>query len=509
MNVRNALRSLFPASPSAVVPWFPLLAVLIAATLLRGIHLDGSLWLDEAAQALESSRPWAQQLEIAADFQPPLFHLWLWFWASVNHAEWWLRLASLIPGVASIWCVWSAVRLRHNTTLAWQAAALVGFSSLHGFFSQELRPYMLAVFWATLSWWAMETLLAKPSWWWPRVVLPIVFLGGVLSSYVYVFWCVGVWLATLLWQPRLRIRVTVSLAWAAGSFLIWWPWFIEQWRVGQTLRSVLPGWENVVSAPAAKAMLLVVSKFLVGILEIDVTWPYLLLIGGWYALFGLAVMLEARRNSTVRWWGSIVMISLAVAWLATWFTPVLAPKRVLFLLPILLALLPVLSHSRQRLVRWLGSLAIVWFVLVQIWAWGEFTVAAPEYREDWRGLTQEITAEFSPSRTVVIFAFDGPFAPWEWYLGQRYITISTGLEPIRDQRTVEAQLSALSAQVETVLVFDYLRDLTDPYGLIDEAVKAYGYTERAVLERPLIGQVHVYRRAELFADQNQRNVHHE
>jgi hypothetical protein len=49
--------------------------ILLLALILRLPLLNGSFWLDEAAQFLESARPLTEQLHIADDFQPPLMHL--------------------------------------------------------------------------------------------------------------------------------------------------------------------------------------------------------------------------------------------------------------------------------------------------------------------------------------------------------------------------------------------------------------------------------------------------
>lgn len=45
--------------------------ILLLALALRLPLLGGSFWLDEAAQYLESARPFSQQLAIREDFQPP------------------------------------------------------------------------------------------------------------------------------------------------------------------------------------------------------------------------------------------------------------------------------------------------------------------------------------------------------------------------------------------------------------------------------------------------------
>ena len=61
--------------------------ILVFALLLRIPLLNGSFWMDEAAQALEVIRPLSKQFDIIADFQPPLLHLILHFAQYFSHTE--------------------------------------------------------------------------------------------------------------------------------------------------------------------------------------------------------------------------------------------------------------------------------------------------------------------------------------------------------------------------------------------------------------------------------------
>ena len=54
-----------------------ILLILLLGLILRLVLINQSLWLDEAAQVIESARPFSEQFDIAGDFQPPLFHLLL------------------------------------------------------------------------------------------------------------------------------------------------------------------------------------------------------------------------------------------------------------------------------------------------------------------------------------------------------------------------------------------------------------------------------------------------
>ncbi len=126
--------------------------ILFIALLLRLPLFSGSFWLDEAAQALESARPLTQQLDIRDDFQPPLLHLITYVSIRLSTAEWWLRLwGALIPGLISIYYTYKIGTRVRNQFTGILAAGLLTTSSLHIFFSQELRPYALPTALATAS----------------------------------------------------------------------------------------------------------------------------------------------------------------------------------------------------------------------------------------------------------------------------------------------------------------------------------------------------------------------
>ena len=92
--------------------------ILFLAFILRLPLLNGSFWMDEAAQALEIIRPLSQQLDIVADFQPPLLHLILHFAQYFSHAEWWLRtIGALIPGLVTIFFSYKLAEKLFNKSL--------------------------------------------------------------------------------------------------------------------------------------------------------------------------------------------------------------------------------------------------------------------------------------------------------------------------------------------------------------------------------------------------------
>jgi hypothetical protein len=64
-----------------------LISLILIGLFLRLPLLTGSFWLDEAAQALESTRPIGQQLALDHDFQPPLYHFLVHLMSYASHQE--------------------------------------------------------------------------------------------------------------------------------------------------------------------------------------------------------------------------------------------------------------------------------------------------------------------------------------------------------------------------------------------------------------------------------------
>ena len=122
--------------------YFQLLTIIILGLVLRLIISNQSFWLDEAAQAWESSRPLNQQLKIIGDFQPPLYHLWVHLFTYFGSGEVWLRLASIIPGIITIFYTYQLGRLLFNKKVATISSLLLSTSQFHIFYLFRLHLSM-------------------------------------------------------------------------------------------------------------------------------------------------------------------------------------------------------------------------------------------------------------------------------------------------------------------------------------------------------------------------------
>jgi hypothetical protein len=115
----------------------------------------------------------------------------------------------------------------------------------------------------------------------------------------------------------------------------------------------------------------------------------------------------------------------------------------------------------------------------------------PHTKRELAGVVQEINIKFPKSDTAVVFSFNAPFAPWEFYAQDSFTTFSSGVYYLSDLKNPAQTFKSLS-DYSYVLVFDYLRDLTDPNDLLLKTVRDLGFKEVGVLDYPHIGFVRIY-----------------
>ncbi len=479
----------------------PLYLILLFALVLRLPLLTGSFWLDEAAQALESTRPFSQQLDIVPDFQPPLLHYLVHFAQYFSHQEWWLRFwGALLPGLMTIWASYQLAKKLYSEKVAFWSSLLLATSSFHIFYSQELRPYSLPAMWGLL---ATLVIFNRPFKTWQFFLLSV---AGLYSSYLYPFLLLThlllIWQKNT-WQKLLQVTLPIAIA-----FLPWLPMFLRQLQAGQNLRTEIPGWETVVSIPQLKALALVPLKFIFGVLNIELTWPFvfsLIMIGFfcvklfWVSpkllwknlLKNLSQLPKLAKNYHPNFQLLILLVTpLLTSWLISFAVPVVQPKRLLFLLPIFFIFFA--SQLMQKNKHKLAQNLIFTLLFINLWGIVSYWQDTTLQRENWRSLKQQIIETFPRSESLIIMSFDESFAPWRWYEPE-YPTLVTGNRHINDVENLTETLKP-AFDKKYVLVFDYLRTLTDPEDKIITTLTDFGFVGRGVIDYPGIGFVRIYTR---------------
>lgn len=454
--------------------------VLVLAFLLRLIHLNGSFWLDEAAQALESIRPLSQQTDILGDFQPPLMHFLTHFWMFGGTSEWWLRLVSLIPGLITIWLTMQVGKKIVNEHTGLIAGILLATSQFHLFYSQELRPYSLATMWTMVVIFCFYHLDK-----YPRKAAAGFVIGGVAgmySMYVFPLFLIAILILTAIRYRHLLRKVTALLAVVALGFAPWISTFIKQYTVGTGLTATFPAWSQMVSPPLLKMLPLTAVKFFYGRINVDATLPY-------YIFFAACVFLifsvSQKTIKTPKWIDLVIWFAapILLAFIISIKVPVLDPKRVMFCLPALYLFLA------SGIGRGIKSILILSLLLsLNMYSVTQYANNPDEQREPWREAVAQVESIASPN-DVIIFDFPDGLAPWAWYQRRNFEIAAIPKEGTLNNY-IDRRNSAIP--VDQYIVFDYLMDMTDPGHTIFTKLNQLGYFEVNYVQYPNIGKIRFF-----------------
>lgn len=496
------------------------IGLVLFTLILRLPLLTGSFWLDEAAQILESSRPFSQQLQIQDDFQPPLLHLLTYFTHLFGTSEWWLRLwGALIPSLVTTWVLfellktwWPRATAELRTKQLW-LGTLLATNSLWVFYSQELRPYSLAVMWSCLSWWLVVRLTReiKPTRnVWLGWVLSCV--AGLYSTYLFPFVLLSqgfYFVVQALRQPRLWLPFIFACLGIGLGFAPWVPSFLGQLGAGQQLRSDLPGWDQVVSTTQLKALPLAFGKFFYGVVDLELNWQYaattavIVGLAGWLKLKALKNWSKLTPETRAAlwlfaWW---ILVPIVLAWIVSFRIPVIQPKRILFVLPALYGLLVVLASEAKSLKLGklsinLGTVLLSGLMMINISGLIQYWQNPLYQRENWRLVHEELMSRYPSERTTAVFSFGGPFAGWQWYDQGQTADISLGYLSKPGAVDVSDKLKHATELGQYVLVFEYLEELTDPRKEVKHTLQSLGWKEIDAVSSPGVGFVRVYAKPE-------------
>ena len=126
----------------------------LVGTVLRLFHLGTkSLWMDEAASVALARMSWRQYAWVwwRQEGNMTAYYLLLRPWLHLGQSETWIRLLSVVFGIAAIPAIFYVTRRLTDTTTALMAAALLAVSPAHIYYSQEARSYSLTMFLLLLS----------------------------------------------------------------------------------------------------------------------------------------------------------------------------------------------------------------------------------------------------------------------------------------------------------------------------------------------------------------------
>lgn len=131
-----------------------LVILLVAGFLLRFSSIGKPPWFDEAFSVFMAGKDVSNiflALQHGLDVHQPLYYFLLHYWMEIGESAEWLRLLSLLFGVALIPVVYQLGKELLDEEAGLMAAALVSFSNVLAHYSIELRPYSLLAFFFSVS----------------------------------------------------------------------------------------------------------------------------------------------------------------------------------------------------------------------------------------------------------------------------------------------------------------------------------------------------------------------
>lgn len=450
--------------------------VIFVAILLRLVNLNQSFWLDEAAQVIESARSLNQQFNLAADFHPPLYHVLLHFWLQAGTSEVWTRTLSVFLGIGSVIFIYFIGKTMMHEKQALIAALFLALSPYHIWYSQEARPYIAFVFFSLAS----TYFLLKKRW-----VLYTVFL--VLSLYTHyftIFLLAGHVFYIFLFERKYLKTGMVSIIFSLAAFVLWLPEFTKQLSLGTN--GLFAGWQEVVSVTAVKTAGLTFAKFVFGRGTFENKYLYAAIVLPAVVLF-ITCLVKIWKSRQ----GKILLIFFFVPFLSaeiiSIFIPIIAPQRLLFLLP---GFYLILANGLEKLPKRLHFLAILIVVLSSAGGIFQYYTDPNVQREQWRQAVNFTERKKDPD-SVALFVFPDPFAPYIWYTKSKID--AWGIAPkfiIRD-----SDLSNLSVRLQDkkrIYLYQYLTGLTDPQGKTRNFLARDGFVQTNISNFPGVGFIYTY-----------------
>ena len=215
-------------SPSPRLRVAATVAILLLAALLRFAHLhQRSLDNDEIAETRWSSLPFSEMVEaVRADMVHPPGDYFVQFVVGRIGPEWTRPLPSVLAGIASV----ALLIFLGTRWVSWRAGAFAGLllaiSPIHVFYSQEVRPYSLALFCILASLAALERFAETGRRRWAAGWFVLVFMAGGTLYFAGMIAALG-GMARIFLDPDGRLEglkrrlPLIIAAWA----LLYSPWF--------------------------------------------------------------------------------------------------------------------------------------------------------------------------------------------------------------------------------------------------------------------------------------------
>lgn len=453
--------------------------ILVLALFLRLIGLNQSLWLDEAINvvyAQSSDFWWFVTKYPIGDFHPPGWFAILWIWGQLfGFSEIAVRLPSVILGVTTVWLTYLLGKQLFNKKVALFASLLLAIAPLHVYYSQEARMYVFAAFAVTSSFYFLNGLILKKSWAGLGYITSLVL---VLYSDYLAYLVIPAQFIYLIWVKKLRRDILVNFLISGLAFIPWLGIFPAQLQTGINTASNLPGWAQVVGSSFKDLFLIPVKTFFGRITFSDKIF-YIIISGFVGGVFGVLFIYGLKKiDSATKLLISWIFIPLILSFLISFFVPVLAYFRMIFILP---AFYLILGKSLESLSRKISLSIFIIICLISFSSLMAYYLNPKFQREDWKGAVKFVSDNLD-NQTAVIFENSEIPAPVRYYRDNL-----SGFEP-----GLSDDLVSNLGDKRRVFLFEYLVDVYDPERTIEQKLKEINFTQTKIYDFRGVGFIKVY-----------------
>jgi len=424
-----------PAKPGSRIAYAVLAAIVLLALWLRLYRLDAlSLWYDEGATLVFSQGGYQNWI---ADNHPPLYYALMNGWRQFGQSEYWLRLLSVIPAVATIPVVFALGKRMFGINAGLLASAFMATMAFHIIYSQEARMYALLVFlYASMLWALVAAARGGGRRHWLGYTV-----AAVLLAYTQGIGIVYVAIVASLF-PFILPRPLQGSAWrpflvANGAVaLIYFPWLLVLSQSALRLDNI--AW---ITPPALTSIEKILTTLMferipvtgivdkltgIGLAEgsgvILMSIPVILLVG---------IGIWRAGRSSRGWAAATAILAVILPILAVYVLSILIAPMYLnrVLLPVSIGFVLLLSASVQGLTR---SSSLVWLLIavnLVISCANTFYAFRYSSKEDYRSLSLDLQRRAGPE-DAILFLEEGRFgrALVEYYDRKSRLAATTRVE---------------------------------------------------------------------------------
>lgn len=468
---------------------YSLYLIVLLGLVLRIIHIDQSLWLDEAISALAAKNFSFYGIVfefLKGDNHPPLYYLVLRLWGLVfGFSDIALRSLSILAGTATIYLTYLFIKKLFDRKVALIASLLLATSPLHIYYSQEIRMYPLLGLWA-VGLIYIFTFLKQNSvskWLWLLFSVGLIVLIATDYTGIFllpVFGLIG-------WKEKFSFKKIIGGFIPLGvSLFLWLPLLLQQKETAAIQLSTLPGWRELAGG-TPKEVVVLWMKFVLGRISFYPKLGYYFLVG----VFSLPILLVFFRSVSKKsfWLWTFFLTPLIGSFLFSLIVPSFNYFRFIYVLPAFYGLIALgLISFRKPL----------FYVLTGFIILGNLTGLAFYYtdvsnqREQWK---QSISYIENENPELVIYEFPEPFAPFYWYTSGKVEGLGglTSLTSVED-RTEEKISKEITSSTFRIMYVSYLRDLTDSEAHIQKTLVNQGFNIVESKSFAGVGEIITYER---------------